>query len=805
MIEFDQETFSVKEDRYLSDEEMSYPLAERQILQALRHLADNDDGGEDKDHAGFSRIDGEFGRDLAAKKYPLTARQLLAAHKVCKKYLRTQLAPAGFSLPEDADVQEVARSKEETYQARKQQYDYTPARSQSANQARIIGLSDGMLGIMFPNRASDFQSNLDKIHEIQREVEGLRLVNPTLHRVQFVEGLGKKSGEVIKYWQVPLEFVEQVIKAFPAFHILPEVQAVLDAEQERKAEAQRAIEEAARKDRERVERLMGVLGDLSKPIGDRTLFAHQREAIQSMVEWGSGIIAYDQGLGKTMIGSMIALAYKKAENCRAIIAGPKTMRGAWLEEAGRVGVPIEYYAHDSIPEDVPGKYILIVDECDSYQNMRAKRTQKFIELSMKAEAVFPMSGTPARNGRPSGIYPALLAVKNPELYAELIDGTPADDQIKRLRKKYEARYCAAHATEHSAWDTTGAAFLEEFHRKFVGTPRGILRKLIDDCIDLPEKVRELVPVDLNAQEEKAFREAVEKMWQEHEARVAEKLESFRSEILPAKLEEEIKRWLRYALDKKRIDNLEEATKLVPAKDLEDFKAKTTQLLLAEEEDRLKQADALVAMGQYRHAGSRAKSRAAIEMAWQIFEEDAEAALEAERQGKEHKPAAVVIFCEFKDVAQQIADAFDCPVLSGDTPDKKRKPMIEAFQNGEHRVFVSIYGAGGVGITLHAAAHIILVGRPWTPGAAFQAEARIRRIGQTRTCLCQWLQIPAHFNPVDGRIDEILQKKQKNISTMLDGATENGDPNALEFDRKEALDLFYQATHFKAGAESEVGQ
>lgn len=783
---------------YLTPEEQRYPVEEQQVLIALRYLADCCDGCADKDRAGFSRIDGEFGRDLARKEYPLTAKQLLAAHKIVKKYQRTQLSPAGIVLPEDEAVQTLARRKEMQWTARQQQRE-APESHDTGSKARVIGIKDGLLGIMFPPQSADFQSNLSKIREIQREVEGLRLLNPTMPRVSFIED--NRNGKSFKYWQCPLEMLERVVQVFPNLNPTIEVQRLIDAETERKATEQRKIEEAQRLHRERVERLLAALGDLNAPIGDRTLYAHQKEAVRTMLEWGSGILAFDTGTGKTLIGSVIALAYKKAEDCRAIIVGPLTMRGAWVEEAGRIGVPIEYYAHDSIPEDFPGKYILIVDECDSYQNMRARRTQRFVELSMKAVAVFPMSGTPARNGRPSGIYPALLAVKNPHVYAELIDGTPADDQIKKLRKKYEARYCAAHATEHSAWDTTGAAYLEEFHKKFVGTPRGILRKLIDDCIDLPEKVRELVQVDLNSQEIRAFEAEIAQMQKDHERRVAEKIEAFKQERLPQMIEEELKGWLRHRLDKKRIDNLEETLKLVPSSEVEEFNTRTTRTLLEKEQDRLRQADAIVAMGQYRHAGSRAKARAAIEMIWNIFEEDAE----AEREGREHKPAAVVIFCEFKDVAQQIADEFDVPVLSGDTPDKKRKPMIEAFQNGDTRVFISIYGAGGVGITLHAAAHIILIGRPWTPGATFQAEARIRRIGQTRTCLCQWLQIPAHISHVDSKIDQILQKKQKNISTMLDGAKEGDDPNALEFTRKEALELFYEATHFKASnKEVEVG-
>src|SRR2546430_3211066 len=98
-----QESFQTK-DQYLSESELDYPAEERQILQALRYLADNDDGAADKDHAGFSRTDGEFGRDLARKGRPFTARQLLSAYRVTRKYARTQLSPAGFLLPDETSV-----------------------------------------------------------------------------------------------------------------------------------------------------------------------------------------------------------------------------------------------------------------------------------------------------------------------------------------------------------------------------------------------------------------------------------------------------------------------------------------------------------------------------------------------------------------------------------------------------------------------------------------------------------------------------------------------------------------------------
>jgi superfamily II DNA or RNA helicase len=780
--EFSQEA----QGGYLTPEEMRYPVEEQQVLTALRYLAECCDGASHKDHSGFNRFDAGFGKELAYSDRRLTAKQLLAARKMLNRYQPKQLSPAGILLPEDEAVQAVAQRKEIQYMAMKQQYD-APTDYNTGSAARVIGIRDGMIGVMFPPATSDFQDNLRRIKAIQREVEGLRLLNPTMDRVAFVED--NHNGKAFKYWQCPLELAERMVQMFPNLNPTLDVLRVINAEVERKAAEQRKIDEAQRLHRERVERLLGALGDLDAPIGDRVLYAHQREAVQTMLEWGSGIIAYEMGTGKTIVGGVIGLAYKKSEGCRVIIVGPKTLRSNWVEEAGHIQCPIEYYTHDSIPTDIPGKFVLIIDEADYFQNMRAQRTKKFIELAHKAEAVFPMTGTPARNGRPSGVYPLLLAVKNPELYAELIDGTPAEDQIKKSRKKYEARYCAATATEYSAWDTTGAAYLEEYHRKFVGTPRGILRKLKKDCLDLPEKIRKLIQVNLTQDEIKAFEAELKRLWDEHETRVAEKIETFKAERLPGLLEEEIKAWLRKTLNKKRIDNLEEVLKQVPAKDLEGFKIKTTKLLLQEERQRLASGDALVAMGHYRHVASQTKLQAADNIILELLEEE---------------DAQVVVFCEFKDVAQEIANRHGVPVLSGDTPQKQREKIVTDFQAGETRIFVGIYGAGGVGITLTRAAHCILIGRPFTPGTAYQAEDRIHRISQQKTVVIQWLQIPVDVNDVDDKMDRMLQSKQKNISTMFDGAKEGEhNPNALDFTQKEVLDLFYRATHFKAGKEVEA--
>lgn len=91
------------------------------------------------------------------------------------------------------------------------------------------------------------------------------------------------------------------------------------------------------------------------------------------------------------------------------------------------------------------------------------------------------------------------------------------------------------------------------------------------------------------------------------------------------------------------------------------------------------------------------------------------------------------------------------------------------KNGLSPVFVSTFGAGGVGLTLTAARTIILLDRPWTPGEARQAEDRVHRIGQTFPVTSIWM---VAFD-LDRQIDAILQQK----STYSNVVLVDGDDNA----------------------------
>lgn len=98
---------------------------------------------------------------------------------------------------------------------------------------------------------------------------------------------------------------------------------------------------------------------------------------------------------------------------------------------------------------------------------------------------------------------------------------------------------------------------------------------------------------------------------------------------------------------------------------------------------------------------------------------------------------------------------------------KELELSDAFslaveQQELYSVFVTTFGAGGVGITLTQARTIIFLDRPWTPGELLQAEDRIRRIGQDKETRSIWV---SAFE-FDSQLDAMLQEKNKASNAVL---------------------------------------
>ncbi|RAP77460.1 DEAD/DEAH box helicase [Paenibacillus montanisoli] len=99
-----------------------------------------------------------------------------------------------------------------------------------------------------------------------------------------------------------------------------------------------------------------------------------------------------------------------------------------------------------------------------------------------------------------------------------------------------------------------------------------------------------------------------------------------------------------------------------------------------------------------------------------------------------------------------------PYLYGAVPKAERDQMIEAFQNEQEPgcAFVLSLKAGGTGLNLTAANHVIHFDRWWNPAVENQATDRAFRIGQKRN-----VQVHKYvtLGTLEERIDDMITRKQ----------------------------------------------
>ena len=136
----------------------------------------------------------------------------------------------------------------------------------------------------------------------------------------------------------------------------------------------------------------------------------------------------------------------------------------------------------------------------------------------------------------------------------------------------------------------------------------------------------------------------------------------------------------------------------------------------------------------------------------------------------------LIFTQFRtmgDILQAtLMHKFDREVmfLHGGTPRAARQKMIDRFQlaDGSAPIFLLSLKAGGVGMNLTAASHVIHYDRWWNPAVENQATDRAHRIGQTRT-------VQVHKFVVAGtleeRIDQMIEEKTE-LAEQIIGSGES---------------------------------
>jgi len=161
---------------------------------------------------------------------------------------------------------------------------------------------------------------------------------------------------------------------------------------------------------------------------------------------------------------------------------------------------------------------------------------------------------------------------------------------------------------------------------------------------------------------------------------------------------------------------------------------------------------------------------------------------------------VLVFTQFREVTSHISGfletVFGRPglVLHGETEVKTRQSVVKRFQEDERvPFFVLSLKAGGTGLNLTAASHVVHFDRWWNPAVEDQATDRAFRIGQTKNVLVHKF---ICRGTLEEKIDELIGSKQQMSKDILEGPadplmiTEMSDEELLKL---VALDIHTAST------------
>lgn len=129
-----------------------------------------------------------------------------------------------------------------------------------------------------------------------------------------------------------------------------------------------------------------------------------------------------------------------------------------------------------------------------------------------------------------------------------------------------------------------------------------------------------------------------------------------------------------------------------------------------------------------------------------------------------------------------AEGYDVAVLTGQTSQKKRAEMVEAFQNGTGaQVFMLNTKAGGVALTLDIADYLVILDETTVPDDQEQVEDRIHRTSRIHNVTIYYLRT---LGTLDEEVAWIAAARLSVAQYLLDGARGVSTARALYHQHKE---------------------
>ena len=242
-------------------------------------------------------------------------------------------------------------------------------------------------------------------------------------------------------------------------------------------------------------------------ITEGSLYPHQSDGVAFLLSKKRAILADDMGLGKTR--QAIVAMEAGCPDGTVLIVCPASLKLNWKREILMVdaNASVEVLGVDKgkieaprwvvINYDLLGKYAdrlhavdwagIILDEAHFIKNASQRTSHCLKLLGVQAEAgaqligpeyVFLLTGTPMTN-RPKDLFNLFRCVGHP---------------VARSFLSFAKRFCDAYRNDYG-WVTTGASNLDELNLLMKETS---IRRMKDEVLDLPPKVRSWVPVDISS-------------------------------------------------------------------------------------------------------------------------------------------------------------------------------------------------------------------------------------------------------------------------------------------------------------------
>jgi superfamily II DNA or RNA helicase len=161
---------------------------------------------------------------------------------------------------------------------------------------------------------------------------------------------------------------------------------------------------------------------------------------------------------------------------------------------------------------------------------------------------------------------------------------------------------------------------------------------------------------------------------------------------------------------------------------------------------------------------------------------------------------VLVFCESLSMQAQLAVhlrrryrlGHTVACINGEMAGDKRQAAVRAFQSRPPGFDIIVLSpkAGGVGLTLTAANHVVHLSRWWNPAVEDQSTDRVHRIGQTRPVTVH-LPLAVHPDPAlressfDLKLNALMDRKRRLSRDLLAPPESEGDLSGL-FDGVTAL-------------------